>query len=439
MHDQANQESIMEHYSAVRQQSIALCRGLHAEDMTPQSMPDASPIKWHLAHTTWFFETFLLMPQLSGYRNFDESYQYLFNSYYESVGKQYSRPERGLITRPTVDQVFAYREYVDTAMLALLDQNHSELNELVTVGLHHEMQHQELMLTDLLHLFSLNPSFPIAMSSVNETGIATRVSELSWSDYDGGLFDAGASNDRNTDGASEGISYGSSNDFGYDFSYDCERPQHQSFLTPFRIANRTVTNGEWLQFMDDNAYSNSLLWLSDGWAARNRTDWRAPAYWHKRNEQWHQFGLDGLKALDLNAPVSHISYYEAQAFATWSGKRLPREHELEFCAQATKIHGNFVEQKNWRPQAINSDAPTGLQQLYGDVWEWTQSAYLPYPKFKAENGALGEYNGKFMANQFVLKGGSCATAKAQMRASYRNFFYPHQRWQFSGLRLAEDI
>ncbi len=410
------QGSMQEAYSRVRQQTEHLTESLSAEDMTAQSMPDASPAKWHLAHTTWFFETFILVPHQPEYKVFNEHFQVLFNSYYESVGDRHPRPKRGLLTRPALAAVREYRLYVDDQIRRLLALHENDaIHKLLMVGLHHEMQHQELLLTDILHLFSFNPLYPVLMDRPIGQ-LSSKQIPLEMHSVEGALTDIGA--------LTEG------------FSYDNEKPRHRSYVNSFKLAKRLVTNGEWLEFMADGAYQNSLLWLSDGWACCQREHWHAPLYWRTHDEQWMQYGLDGLKALDLNAPVCHISYYEADAFARWSGKRLPREQEWELCASKQKIQGNFLEQMCCRPVAATGDAV--IQQLYGDVWEWTQSAYSAYPGFKAELGALGEYNGKFMANQFVLRGGSCVTPLMQMRSSYRNFFHPHQRWQFSGLRLAED-
>ena len=411
----AIRDTLLDDYQRVRSQSLSLCKNLSVEDMTAQSMPDASPIKWHLAHTSWFFETFILAPY-AGLKAFDPVFQQLFNSYYVSLGQPYARPQRGLITRPSVQQVIDYRAYVDEHMNTLLGDQEAP-QELVTVGLHHEMQHQELMLTDILHLFSHNPQHPAAIANENTAEApAGEYSMSTWLRYDAQQASVGAGRDDT-------------------FSYDCEQPRHQTFLNEFSLASRLVSNAEWLEFIQDGGYQEPLLWLSDAWAHAKQQQWETPAYWVKKNDAWFQFGLDGLKKINPFAPVCHISYYEAQAYATWAGKRLPREHELESVTQAQTIHGNFVESKNWRPQPATGE---GVRQLYGDVWEWTESPFTPYPGFRAEQGALGEYNGKFMCNQFVLKGGSCATAKQQMRASYRNFFYPHQRWQFSGLRLAAD-
>lgn len=406
---------LSDQYRATRQRTMKLCRNLTAEDMVAQSMPDASPAKWHLAHTTWFYETFILTAYAPSYRVFDERYAHLFNSYYVSAGSRYLRPQRGLLTQPSLSQIQDYRAYVDEHMVALLKQGDDSVSYLTTVGVHHEMQHQELMMTDILHLLAHNPLYPQVFDRSVPRSVASDLSMLS---VDSTMTEVGA--------PEQG------------FSYDCEKPKHQAYLHSHALANRPVTNGEWLQFVDDKGYQEPLLWLSDGWSCKEENDWQTPLYWHQENGEWHQYGLDGMHPLDLNAPVCHVSYYEADAFAKWAGKRLPNEHELEHSTESYKIEGHFVENEWLRP-VISSDSSTSLCQVYGDVWEWTQSAYSPYPKFKAEQGALGEYNGKFMANQFVLKGGSCATAQLQMRSSYRNFFYPHHRWQYSGLRLAEDV
>jgi len=413
------QTKLLTAFTAVRQQTERLTESLSAEDMLAQSMPDASPAKWHLAHTSWFFETFILLPFLPDYRLFHPFFPVLFNSYYESVGDRHPRPQRGLLTRPSLKEVRDYRAYVDQHMQMLLnagEADYEKLAFLLEVGLHHEMQHQELLLTDILHLFSTNPMLP-AVFPEEVSAPTAPASEPAMSRFEGGLFELGAS--------AEG------------FSYDNERPRHTVYLTPFALSNTLVTNGEWLEFMQDGGYRNSLLWLSDGWATCNREQWFAPLYWQEREDEWMQFALTGLHSIDKNAPVSHISYYEADAFARWAGKRLPREAEWEFSASQSPIDGNFLERGVLRPLATGGAG--ALLQLYGDVWEWTQSSYAAYPGFNAELGALGEYNGKFMANQFVLRGGSCVTPVKQMRSSYRNFFYPHQRWQFSGLRLAEDL
>lgn len=408
--------SLQEFYQSVRHQTLRLTENLSAEDMVVQSMPDASPGKWHLGHTTWFFEEFILDKYREGYERFDEAYQFLFNSYYDSVGDRHPRPRRGLLTRPNLSGVLHYRHYVDSYIQKMIEQQWESIADLVVTGLHHEMQHQELLLTDILHAFSFNSLYPAVCSTGEAPSAANKPGAMTFDAWEGGLVETGA--------REEG------------FSYDCERPRHQVYLQPYRLARRPVTNGEWLDFIKDGGYDNSMLWLSDGWETCQRNAWRAPLYWQKKDGQWHQYGLDGLQTLNFAAPVCHISYYEADAYARWAGKRLPSEHEWEHSAAGLDIEGNFSENASWRPQP----APPGERpvQLYGDVWEWTRSPYMAYPDFKPESGPLQEYNGKFMANQFVLRGGSCVTPRKQMRATYRNFFFPHQRWQFSGLRLAED-
>lgn len=406
--------------SHVRGSSMKLVAGLAPEDMVVQSMTDASPTKWHLAHTTWFFETFILAPLGEGYRPFDPAFSYLYNSYYEAAGPRHPRPRRGMLTRPSVDEVMDYRRYVDAAMERFIAEATDDVWDIAgplhTLGLNHEMQHQELLLTDLLHAFSGNPINPayhgLKLSPAND-GLPA----LAWQDFDGGIVAMG-------------------ND-GDDFCYDCEGPRHEVMLQPYRLASRPVTNGEWLAFMADGAYSEPTLWLSDGWMTAQQEQWQAPLYWQQRDDGWHSMTLAGLQPVDEGAPVCHISYYEADAYAQWAGKRLPREGEWEAAAGGRAVTGNLMEHGSLCPQPAKSG--DGLTQMYGDVWEWTQSAYSAYPGFRAPPGAVGEYNGKFMCNQMVLRGGSCVTPAAQMRASYRNFFYPHQRWQFSGLRLAQDI
>ncbi len=416
-------QSLLDQYNVIRNQTVALSEGLSAEDLCPQSMPDASPGKWHLAHTTWFFETFILQAHSSSFQWFREEYNFLFNSYYDSVGKRHARPQRGLLTRPTLQKVFEYRDAVDEGMRKLLNKAPEEISPLVVIGLHHEMQHQELFLTDLLHLLSMNPMRPAVLErNTVRLPVSTKKTPAPLVSFDSGLMSVGAVTE---------------NGLWDEFSYDCEQPRHQIFQTAFKLAPSLVTNQEWMAFIDDGGYENSLLWLSDGWAEKNRQSWQAPLYWEKRDGVWWQFGLDGLQMVDPNAPVCHVSYFEAEAFARWAGKRLPREHELEYVAASKPVAGNFLESYSWRPFAANSNGDD-FEDIYGDVWEWTQSPFTPYPGFDPKQGALGEYNGKFMANQFVLKGGSCATPRQQIRPSYRNFFYPHQRWQFTGLRLAED-
>lgn len=398
-------------FEATRTQTNDLAAGLQIEDMVAQSMPDASPVKWHLAHTSWFYEEFVLRPHAAGYASPDDRFAYLFNSYYVQAGPRYERASRGLLTRPTVRDVMAYRAGVDAAVLALLRAGDAPL-DLIELGCHHEMQHQELLLTDLLHLFSHNPLDP-AFRAPAPIALA-QPAQPTWVAFPGGLVETGHGRDS--------------------FAFDCETPRHKTYLAPYRLASRAVANREWAAFIADGGYRTPSLWLSDGWATAEREGWRAPLYWREADGGWAAFGLRGAQPIDLDAPVAHISFYEADAFARWAGKRLPTEAEWEHAAP-TPVAGNLLEQDLYRPRPA---ADPGLAQMWGDVWEWTQSAYARYPGYAPPEGAIGEYNGKFMANQFVLRGGSALTPKAQLRTSYRNFFYPHQRWQMSGLRLAED-
>ena len=415
----SNVLSTLEHqYRAVRAASTALAAPLSDADATVQSMPDASPAKWHLAHTSWFFETMVLTPGSTRYKVFDDRFNFLFNSYYESVGARQPRAQRGLLTRPTLNDVLAYREHVDAAMAELFKQAPSpNVLSIIELGCQHEQQHQELLLTDILHLFAQNPLRPAYQDSVPlpvEFQVSLKPASKSFA---GGLYEIGHG--------------------GTGFAFDSEGPRHAVRIEPYRLADRLVTNGEWLQFMADGGYRNALLWLSDGWARVREESWTAPLYWEAREGEYWSMTLRGAQPVDLDAPVTHISYFEADAFATWAQRRLPTEAEWEVAAQGLPVSGNLLNSGRLRPKP--APAATGeLRQMYGDVWEWTRSAFMPYPRFRPVEGALGEYNGKFMSGQFVLRGGSCVTPDDHVRASYRNFFAPHARWQFSGLRLAED-
>ncbi|QIG55061.1 ergothioneine biosynthesis protein EgtB [Altererythrobacter sp. BO-6] len=395
---------LAERFHATRALSEALVAPLSDADATVQSMEDASPAKWHLAHTTWFWETFLLRDHLPGYRLHDERWPFLFNSYYEAEGARIARFSRGLLSRPSLAEVLGWRAHVTEAMAALLDRE--ELQPLIELGIAHEQQHQELLLTDIKHALFQNPLGP-AMWDGSPDGAAAQPDE--WIEHPGGIALIGH------DGAG--------------FGFDNEGPQHRVLLEPYALSGRLVTNREWSQFIADGGYANPALWLSDGWAWVQREGIGAPLYWH---EDEH-FTLQGWQLRDPDAPVTHISYYEADAFASWAGCRLPTEFEWEAIGQsADPAAGNQLDQ-------AGPVQPSGSDSLFGDGWQWTRSAYLPYPRFKPAAGAVGEYNGKFMNGQFVLKGASCATVRGHSRASYRNFFYPHQRWQFTGLRLARDI
>ncbi|MFN8642344.1 MAG: ergothioneine biosynthesis protein EgtB [Candidatus Binatia bacterium] len=402
-------------YRAVRAVTERLRAPLSAEDCQAQSMPDASPTKWHLAHTTWFFETFVLEPGRAGYRPFAPAFRVLFNSYYQGVGAQYPRPRRGLLTRPSLDDVLAYRAHVDGHLLDWLagdDAPVAALAPVVEIGLHHEQQHQELLLTDAKHLLAGNPLAPAYAALPPPPAIAAR--PLTWRSVDGGRREIGAGPDG--------------------FAFDNERPRHAVLVEPFALAGRPTTNAEYAAFVADGGYRRAELWLSDGWTAAQTQAWAAPLYWEPVGDEWTELTLGGRRRLDPHAPVCHVSLYEADAFATWAGARLPTEAEWEVAAAGSPVAGNLLDSGLLHPTASASDAE--LAQLYGDVWEWTRSAYAPYPGFRPLAGALGEYNGKFMCNQLVLRGGSCATPADHVRATYRNFFPPDARWQFTGIRLA---
>ncbi len=403
------------HYRAVRGLTDRLRAPLSAEDCQAQSMPDASPTKWHLAHTSWFFETFVLEASRPGYRPYHPAFRVLFNSYYQQVGRQHPRPERGLLTRPSLAEVLAYRTHVDAAVLDLLaagDARAAAAAPVIELGLHHEQQHQELILTDAKHLLAGNP-----LSPAYAEGRAAPSSGASsgWCEFDGGVREIGAGDDG--------------------FAFDNERPRHAALLEPFVLARRAVTNAEFAAFIDDGGYRRPELWLSDGWVTITARGWSAPLYWQQREGEWMEFTLAGLRALEPDAPVCHVSFYEAEAYATWAGARLPSEAEWEVAAGAQAVAGNFLDSGRLHPSPAPPDGGRPAQ-LFGDVWEWTRSAYGPYPGYRPPTGAIGEYNGKFMCNQFVLRGGSCATPRDHSRITYRNFFPPDARWQFSGIRLA---
>jgi ergothioneine biosynthesis protein EgtB len=415
--DVSDQTRLGETVSAVRDGTLRLAAPLSREDMIAQAMDDASPTKWHLAHTTWFFDEFVLAPL--GFPRAPDSWRFLFNSYYEGVGVRHPRPRRGLITRPPLDEILAWRGRVDDALLQLCADmdaaTFAKVVPLIELGLHHEEQHQELILTDILALFAAHPETPAYRTDeapVDESSDGAR--PLGWLAHEGGLVEIGAAD--------------------ASFAFDCERPRHRVWLEPFALADRLVTNSEWLAFMEDGGYEQPLLWLSDAWTCARCENWRAPAYWtYDDGQGWMQGSLRGRAAVDPAAPVCHVSYWEADAFARWAGARLPGEAEWEALAASEPADGNLLHTERLRPARVSNGA-----QFFGDVWEWTRSAYSPYPGFRPLSGAVGEYNGKFMAGQFVLRGGSCVTPRRHIRATYRNFFYPHQRWQFMGLRLAKD-
>ena len=420
--------SLAQRYAAIRQYSLALAAPLSAEDCQVQSMPDASPTKWHLAHITWFFETFILERHEADFRAFDPAFRVLFNSYYQGVGEQYPRPQRGLITRPTLDEVKRYRADVDARMQTLLAARTDDaaLAELVTLGLHHEQQHQELLLTDIKHALSFNPGRAGYAKRWPMTSV--RPQPLRWFGYAGGLIDHG--HDAGVDGP---------------FCFDNETPRHRAYVAPFELASRPVTYGEYVAFMDDAGYRRPELWLSMGWDWVRQGRREAPLYWHRHDQGWHNHTLQGLVDIDPRTPVCHLSYFEADAYARWANARLPTEVEWEHAARQLRSasgaqqRGNFADRGAFHPLPAGDAAADEPLQMFGDVWEWTQSSYAAYPGYRPLPGAVGEYNGKFMSNQYVLRGGSCATPAGHVRASYRNFFPADAQWQFSGVRLARDL
>ncbi len=398
----------------VRALSAALASSLSDADATVQSMPDASPAKWHLAHTTWFFETFVLRDHVPGYRLHDERWPFLFNSYYEAEGNRHTRDRRGMLTRPTLAEVRDYRTHVDTALAAALPRLGPEARALVELGCHHEQQHQELLITDLIHLFSENPLEPALWPAERRPPVGMPP-PISWLEHGGGLVEIGYD--------------------GTGFGFDCEGPRHAVLLHPHALADRTVTNAEWAAFIDAGGYRDPRWWLSDGWAWAKAEMIEAPLYWCRTQEGWTGFGLDGRRPVDPAAPVTHVSFYEADAYASWAGTRLPTEAEWEAAATGyDPVAGNQLD-----VAGLVEAQPAAGPGWFGDVWEWTGSAYRPYPGYRPAEGAVGEYNGKFMSGQFVLRGGSCATPRGHAHARYRNFFHPHQRWQFTGVRLARDL
>ena len=405
-------EALASDFRKVRALSKAIAAPLSDADATIQPMPDASPAKWHLAHTTWFFETFILRDHVAGYSLFDPRWPFLFNSYYEAEGERHARARRGMLSRPSLEEVYAYRAHVDAALLQFLPQSEPEARDLVALGLQHEQQHQELMLMDIKAALFENPFQPAVWDEAGQD-LSIIPPAAKWLEGPRSVHEIGATGDV--------------------FAFDCERPRHKVMLHPHALADRLVTNADWVSFIDDGGYARSELWLSDGWSWRTANCIEAPLYWAREEDGWTRFGLDGVKPVNSAEPVCHISYYEADAFARWAGARLPTEAEWEAAAAGSdSSSGNQLDE-------AGPVRPKGGDGLFGDVWQWTMSAFLPYPGFRPAEGTVGEYNGKFMSGQFVLRGASCATPRGHSRASYRNFFHPHQRWQFSGLRLARDL
>jgi ergothioneine biosynthesis protein EgtB len=415
-------ECLLARFHQIRNFTNALCANLEPEDFVVQSMPDVSPTKWHLAHTTWFFETFILKKFVSGYHADVPEYAYLFNSYYNAAGDMHRRDLRGLISRPTVREAQRYRSSIDAHMDNLLsdaDENLiDEIEPLLVLGIHHEQQHQELLITDIKHVFAQNPLYPVFRERKSDIASPKRA-PMHFVDFDEATVQIGH--------------------HGHEFAYDNEGPRHRALVSAFSLASRPVTNGEYLQFIEDGGYARAESWLSLGWITVNEQRWQAPLYWVKRDGAWWNFTLSGFRPVDESEPLTHVSYFEADAYANWAGARLPTEFEWERAASDCPVDGNFVENEAFHPRpAPPSVQARDLHQMFGDVWEWTRSAYSPYPGYRAALGALGEYNGKFMCNQYVLRGGSCATSRTHIRRTYRNFFQPEKRWQFTGIRLARD-
>ena len=416
-------QALVARYRQVRDLTTRLCRNLQPEDFVVQSCPDVSPTKWHLAHTTWFFETFVLKVWMQRYRTEVPQYAYLFNSYSNAAGDMHRRDLRGLISRPTVAETYHYRQSVDECLIKLLetadDTLLDDIEPVLVLGLNHEQQHQELLVTDIKHVFAQNPLYPVFEAAAAQPS-RRKVAPQRFVEFEEAMVTVGHNGDA--------------------FSYDNEGPNHRAFVPAFSLSNRPITNGEYLAFIDAGGYTRPEFWLSLGWTTVQEQRWQAPLYWEKREDGWWNFTLSGFRPVDESEPVTHISYFEADAYAHWDGARVPTEFEWERAAAELPLDGNFVETQRFHPAAaLDAAAPNDLSQMFGDVWEWTRSAYLPYPGYRAAPGALGEYNGKFMCNQMVLRGGSCATSRDHIRATYRNFFQPEKRWQFTGLRLARDL
>jgi ergothioneine biosynthesis protein EgtB len=419
--ESSGEKGIATRYRMVRSFTEDLAEPLSPEDHVVQTETDVSPTKWHLAHTSWFFETFVLKEYLPGYRLFNDAWPFLFNSYYIQAGERHSRSNRGDLSRPTVDEIMTFRAYVDEYMDQLLSSGMADdprVREVIEIGLNHEQQHQELILTDIKKVLSVNPLRPSYRQGELRDGIPDRHSD-DWFELEEGIRRIGIEEDG--------------------FFYDNEGPRHRVFIGPVRIGRRLVTNEEYMTFMADGGYERSDLWLSEGWTMVNDQNWKAPLYWELLDGGWHQFTLTGMRPISPDEPVCHVSYFEADAYARWAGGRLPTEAEWEVASNNCRIEGHFAESGRYHPRVFEGPADEPIVQMFGDVWEWTQSHYSPYPGYKPAPGALGEYNGKFMCNQFVLRGGSCATSLSHIRRTYRNFFPSYARWQFSGIRMAQDM
>ncbi|MDZ4816147.1 MAG: ergothioneine biosynthesis protein EgtB [Verrucomicrobiota bacterium] len=418
-------EQLLHQYRAVRSFTESLTVGLSGEDQASQGDWFCSPVKWHLGHTTWFFETFFLLPHLPRYKAFDSQWHALFNSYYNSLGEQFPQAKRGMLSRPSLVEVQKYRHIVDHAMEQFFQTVLPFQRELVPIlhlGLNHEQQHQELIVTDIKYLFYQNPLHPKYHDSHQFETFGTREfkkEEASWHPFEAGMYEIGAQ--------------------GQEFRFDNEGPRHKWYSQGFRLAKHLVTNGDYLEFMEDGGYRKSGLWMSAGWKEVQEKGWASPLYWQKMDSDWQLFTVAGMKSVSSDEPVCHISFFEADAYARWAGARLPLEQEWEVAAAGIAIDGNFIESRKFHPSANAKLASGSICQLFGDVWEWTSSPYCAYPGYKPDPGTLGEYNGKFMSQQMVLRGGSCATPVSHIRSTYRNFFYPNMRWQFQGIRLAQDL
>lgn len=418
--DRFSRDYLINHFKKIRQTSLDIVAPLEPEDYVIQVMTNTSPTKWHLAHVSWFFETFVLEKAYDDYESMHPQYAYIFNSYYLQTGEPHGRAKRGFLSRPTVEEVMEFRSYVNDEIIQFLEnaseEQLKEFGPVIEIGNNHEQQHQELIITDFKFMFGQNPLYPVYREQ--ELPESSYPGDLKWVQFEEGIYEIGNTSD--------------------EFTYDNEHPKHREFLEAFELGDRLITNREYMEFMDDGGYERSELWLDDGWATVNEEHWNSPLYWCKRDDGWHVYTLSGLRKVDPNEPVTHLSYYEADAFARWSEARLPTEAEWETAAGDQPYEGNFVESERFHPQVLQSDEE-GLKQMYGDVWEWTKSSYEAYPGYKPLEGALGEYNGKFMASQYVLRGGSCATSNTHIRKTYRNFFYPDARWQFNGIRLARTL